>query len=373
MSNDFSRVPKEMQNLQCWLTWHKYPQEDGKIKKVPDEFTRKDKKVTWDNMPYMFMAQAKKNLYSPTSLSDGIGFAFKSQSIFAGIDIDNAILPDGAFNEPVRQRILPILQAARRDGCYIEKSISGTGYHIIGFTNLKPFLMSATDGSGKVDSENIEIHYAKSYFTVSGNVLQSGWGTLDNTIRIAYLIIKGEPLPETVTVTPENAPKKATNNTVGITIPPVKENAVEHNKNATETIPAGEFTDADVLALPGLTVASVLNLMKKDESKNGAEISYAMKVGYPDGFNKSEYDEKALGVLTYWLYRFGIEEIEKVFKSSALWTEERIKKKSENYVRQATEKAYRNAQKFFPAVNYKRLTIEEKAKLNRWVKRKERG
>ena len=369
MSYHFSKVPKEMQDLLCWLTWHRFPQADGKIKKVPDEFTRKDKKITWDNMPYMFMAQAKQKLYSPQSLSDGIGFAFKEQSIFAGIDIDNAILTDGAYNEPVRQKILPILQTARRDGCYIEKSISGTGYHIFGYTHLKPFLLASTDGSGKVNSENVEIHYANSYFTVSANVLQSGWGCLDDSIRVAYQIIKGEPLPET---THENTPTKATNTTIGINIPPAKENAVEHAKTATKDIPAGEFTDADVLALPGLTVASVLDLMSKDTRKNGGEISYAMQVGHPDGYNKSEYDERALGVLTYWLYRFGTEEIEKVFKSSALWTDKRIKKKSENYVKQATEKAYRNAQKFFPAVNYKRLTAEEKAKLNRWVKRKER-
>lgn len=369
MSYDFSKVPKEMQDLLCWLTWHRFPQADGKIKKVPDEFTRKDKKITWDNMPYMFMAQAKQKLYSPQSLSDGIGFAFKEQSIFAGIDIDNAILTDGAYNEPVRQKILPILQTARRDGCYIEKSISGTGYHIFGYTHLKPFLLASTDGSGKVNSENVEIHYANSYFTVSANVLQSGWGCLDDSIRVAYQIIKGEPLPET---THENTPTKATNTTIGINIPPAKENAVEHAETATKDIPAGEFTDADVLALPGLTVASVLDLMSKDTRKNGGEISYAMKVGHPGGYNKSEYDERALGVLTYWLYRYGIDEIVKVFKASALWTDERIKKKSENYVKQATEKAYRNAQKFFPAVNYKRLTAEEKAKLNRWVKRKER-
>ena len=369
MSYDFSKVPKEMQDLLCWLTWHRFPQADGKIKKVPDEFTRKDKKITWDNMPYMFMAQAKQKLYSPQSLSDGIGFAFKEQSIFAGIDIDNAILTDGAYNEPVRQKILPILQTARRDGCYIEKSISGTGYHIFGYTHLKPFLLASTDGSGKVNSENVEIHYANRYFTVSANVLQSGWGCLDDSIRVAYQIIKGEPLPET---THENTPTKATNTTIGINIPPAKENAVEHAKTATKDIPAGEFTDADVLALPGLTVASVLDLMSKDTRKNGGEISYAMKVGHPGGYNKSEYDERALGVLTYWLYRYGIDEIVKVFKASALWTDERIKKKSENYVKQATEKAYRNAQKFFPAVNYKRLTAEEKAKLNRWVKRKER-
>lgn len=369
MIYDFSKVPEEMQNLMCWLTWHRFPQPNGTFKKVPDEFTRKDKKITWDNMPYMFMAQAKQKLYSPQSLSDGIGFAFKEQSIFAGIDIDDAILPDGAYNEPVRKLILPLLRQALKDGCYIEKSISGTGYHIFGYTALKPFLMSATDGSGKVDSENIEIHYAKSYFTVSGDVLQSGWGCLDDTIRIAYQIIKGEPLPET---TPQNTPTTATNSTAGINIPPAKENAVEQVKTATKDIPAGEFTDTDVLALPGLTVASVLDLMSKDTRKNGGEISYAMQVGHPDGYNKSEYDERALGVLTYWLYRYGVDEIVKVFKTSALWTDERIKKKSDHYVEQATEKAYRNAQKFFPAVNYKRLTSEEKAKLNRWIRRKEK-
>ena len=371
MTYNFSNVPKQMQDLFCWILWHRFPQPDGKIKKVPDEFTRKDKKITWDNMPYMFMAQAKQKLYSPESLSDGIGFVFKEKSAFAGIDIDDAILPDGAYNEPVRKIILPILQAARRDGCYIEKSISGTGYHIFGHTTLKPFLLATTDGSGRIDSKNIEIHYANSYFTVSGNMLSPGWGSLDNAIRIAYQIIKGHPLPEQIqkpTETPKIDATVAVNNEVRGTVPPTDNTPV---KQAT-SVPDGEFTDEDVLALPGLPIASAINFMSKDERKNGGEIAYAMKVGYPPGFNKSEYDEKVFGVLVYWLYRYGVDEIIKVFESSALWTDDRKNKKAAHYVEQTAEKAYKNAEKFFPAVNYRRLTTEQQEKLKRWIKRKER-
>ena len=372
MTYDFSKVPKEMQDLLCWLTWHKFPQPDGKIKKVPDEFTRNNK--TWATMPYMFMAQAKQKLYSPQSLSDGIGFAFKAKSAFAGIDIDDAILPDGGYNEPVRQIILPVLAQARRDGCYIEKSISGTGYHIYGYTNLKPFLFAAS-GSGKMVSENIEIYYADSYFTVSGNCLSGGWGCLDNAIRIAYEIIKGTPLLEQLpTETPQNAHIAAVNDRTEETIPPTDNPVKKQAKTAqNNVIPAGEYSDQDVLNLPGTTVAKVLNIMSKDRIKHGAEAFDALENGYPANVNRSEFDEKILGVLTYWLYRFGVSEIVRVFQASALWTDERIKKKSDHYVEQAAEKAFNNAEKFFPAADYLQLDNQEKAKLKRWIKRKERG
>lgn len=369
---DFSKIPQEMQNLLCWLTWHKFPQQDGTFKKVPDEFSRNGK--TWETIPYMFMSQAKQKLYSPSSLSDGIGFAFKAKSIFAGIDIDDAIKQDGGYNEPVRKIILPVLAQARRDGCYIEKSISGTGYHIYGYTNLKPFLFAAS-GSGKIVSENIEIYYADSYFTVSGNCLSGGWGNLDNTIRIAYQIIKGEPLPEQLpTATPENAPVAASNSPAGETVPTAQENAAEQAQTEKKSVvPAGEYTDQDVLNLPGTTVAKVLNFMSKDKLKHGAEAFEALRKGYPANVNKSEYDEKILGVLTYWLYRFGVSEVVRVFQGSALWNDERIKKKTAHYVEQAAEKAFNNAEKFFPAADYLQLDNQEKAKLKRWIKRKERG
>lgn len=380
MTYDFSRVPKEMQDLLCWLTWHRFPQPDGKIKKVPDEFTRSDKKVTWATMPYMFMAQAKQKLYSPSSLSDGIGFAFKAKSAFAGIDIDDAILPlpDGGYNEPVRKIILPVLAQAQRDGCYIEKSISGTGYHIYGYTDLKPFLFAAS-GTGKIVSKNLEIYYADSYFTVSGNCLSGGWGSLDNTIRIAYQIIKGVPLPEhlpTPMETPGNIPTAAKNDKAGETIiPPTDKPVKKQAKPVQESvIPAGEFSDQDVLRLPGTTVAKALYHMSQDEEHHGAEAFAALKGGYPANVvNKSEYDEKILGVLAYWLYRFGVSEIVRVFQGSSLWTSDRIKKKSEKYVSQAAEKAFNNAEKFFPAADYYKLDKQERVKLKRWLERKKRG
>ena len=376
MKYDFSKVPKEMQDLMCWLTWHRFPQPDGSFKKVPDDFTRKDKKITWDNMTYMFMSQAKQKLYSPTSLSDGIGFAFKKESIFAGIDIDNAILKDGGYNEPVRQRILPILQTARRDGCYIEKSISGTGYHIFGYTYLKPFLLASTDGSGKVNSENVEIHYANSYFTVSANVLQSGWGCLDDSIRVAYQIINGKPLSEQLpepeqksTQTPIIKDITANNNQVGDNVPLTD----KPTKKQAETLPEGEFSDTDVLQLPGMSVSATLSIMAKDHRKYGAETDEALRTGYPnEDLNKSDFDAKIIGTLCYWLYRYGESEICKVFEKSALYRSPDTTSKGNNYVQYTVHKEYLNAEKFFPAVNYKRLTAEEKDKLKRWVRRKER-
>ena len=350
MQYDFTKIPIELQNLNSWLLWHRFPQADGTIKKVPDEFSRN--KATWETIRLLSLTEAKTKLYSPSSLSDGIGIAFTKTNNIAGIDIDDAIHPDGSYNEKVRQIILPVLAQARKDGCYIEKSISGTGYHIYGYTNLKPTLIK-TSGTGKIVSRNLEIYYADSYFTVSGNTLNAGFGNIDNAIQIAFQIIRNQNIME-VAASMEN--KKDT-----ITQP--KE---EPPKNT------DEFSDSDVLQLPSLTIDKTIDLMSKDEVNNGAKAYYLLQNGYDETnkhLNKSEVDMFVIGVLCYWLYRYGAAEICNVLEKSKLY---RPDEKTKNYLYDSVEKAYNNAEKFFPAVNYKRLSKEQQIKLKTWVRKKSR-
>ena len=367
MMIDFSAIPAQMQAENAWLLWHRYSHQDGTIKKIPDEFSRY--KRNWETIRLLSFPAAKAALYSPQSLSDGLGIAFTKNNVLAGIDIDDAILQDGGYNESVRAIILPILKQARQDGCYIEKSISGTGYHIYGYTTIKPLLMAT--GNGKIVSENVEIYLANSYFVVSGNMCSPGWGNLDNSIRIAYQIIKGKPLPD-VPSTAQNKPATTPTNTQDDTTPvPATKPPTTINKTA-----YNGYSDEEVLKLPLATVNTVLYIMGKDTKKHGAEAAEAMQNGYPADVNKSEYDEKIIGVLVYWLYRFGEDTVCDIFKRSRLYrphdAADKTERKARLYVENSVSKAFQNAEKFFPAADYKKLSDAQKDKLKAWIKQKER-
>lgn len=373
----FAKIPKEMKNSISWLAWHKlFDSKTGKYKKRPNQFRKEtpDQHIGWDMLKLQTFQEAKDEYMNHASKSDGIGFAFTSTSVWAGIDIDDALFKDGRYNTPVREIIKPILAQAIKDKCYIEKSISGTGYHIFGWTSIKPTLQAVA--SAYIKGNNIEIHFEKSYFTVSGDRLNDGWGCLDDSIRIAYQIIKGQPLSEQLpepeqksTKTPIIKDITANNNQVGDNVPLTD----KPTKKQAETLPEGEFSDTDVLQLPGMSVSATLSIMAKDRRKYGAETDEALRTGYPnEDLNKSDFDAKIIGTLCYWLYRYGEAEICKVFEKSALYRSPDTTSKGKNYVQYTVHKEYLNAEKFFPAVNYKRLTAEEKDKLKRWVRRKEK-
>ena len=367
MSYDFSKIPVKMQDINAWLLWHKYPQPNGTIKKIPDEFSRNGK--TWDNINLLSFTEARSALFSPSSLSDGIGIAFTKSNHIAGVDIDGAMNANGEGNEKVFRLIYPLLEQAKRDGCYIEKSISGTGFHIYGTCTVKEKLLSLFE-KGKIVSKNIEIYFANSYFTVSGDAKTASWGNIDNTLRLAYKIIKdikSETPPKTQNLVPNSSP-----NLPDDKIPvPQKETPYTQNK----CVSTGGFTDEDVMKLPLADISTVLYIMGKDTRKHGAEASEALMLGYPADVNKSDYDEKIIGVLCYWLYRFGEDAICNVFRKSRLYrphdAEDKEKRKGKLYLENSVHKAYANAEKFFPAADYNKLSDGQKARLKDWIKSKE--
>ncbi len=365
MSGDrWDAVPQQMKSLHFWLAWHRlYDSKENKIKKRPNQFRKanKEDRVGWDVIKLQSFVEAKAEYYDPNQLSNGIGIAFTKDSDIAGIDIDDAINSDGSYNEAVRKVILPILQVAKHDNCYIEKSISGTGYHIYGYTTLKSALLSATNNNGKIASTNIEIYWKDCYFTVSGDACTNGWGCIDNTIRTAYRIIKNEELPK-----PSVSVPASPNSAVKIKDDKLPVRTDYKARTAKFIVSNDDYTDSDVLQLPALSINAVLRLMSNDTEHGGEFALDILQNGYPnnDTINKSEVDMKIIGTLVYWLYRYDVAEICKVIESSAIYRE---KGKGKNYLTDTIIKARGNAELFFPAVNYKRLTIEEQAKLKRWV------
>lgn len=93
-----------------------------------------------------------------------LGYVFSSQDPYIGIDLDKT--ETGTLTEEVVAFHRQILEDFK--DCYVERSISGTGYHIIVKGKIN------TDLSGTKNTLNsIEIYQHSRYFTVSADVLNN--------------------------------------------------------------------------------------------------------------------------------------------------------------------------------------------------------
>lgn len=373
---DFDKVPQKLADTRFWIFWHR-DYDNGRIKKVPDEFVRlhrEGRKVSWNDVNFKDLKTLKQiMLFDRACNAEGVGIAFRPDNDLAGIDIDGAINQDGSYNMAVRNRILPILAQAKKDGCYIEKSFSDTGYHIYGYTTVKQRLYTVNHSSGRLDAHethNIEIHYGDTYFAVTGKALSGNWGCLDNTIKLAYEIIKGKPLfeqipPEALETLPAYPDKE-----VEVTAPPTVKSPSETDKTSLNN-DDNEFTDRDILMLPCMNVNDVLNVMSKDHRKNGAAAYAALQNGYPnDDIDKSVFDSQIIGTLVYWLFRFGEDEICRVFSESKLYRPPESTPKGKMYLQHTVHKLYEQADIFYAAAKWGKLTKEQQEKVKRWMARK---
>jgi primase-polymerase (primpol)-like protein len=120
----------------------------------------------------------------------GVGFVFTKETGFTGLDIDDAIGPDGEIADWAK----PIVACAES---YAEKSVSGTGIHTIIRGNVEKALANKKAG--------IEIYDTGRYFCFTGHHLK------DSPVEIL-------PAPETLRLARERVeevkaretPEKAT-------------------------------------------------------------------------------------------------------------------------------------------------------------------
>ena len=140
--------------------------------------------------------------------------------------------------------------------------------------------------------------------------------------------------------------------------------------------PDDHFSDEDraILAMPGLAIETTIKKMYaanpviKDVLENGyAAAPSDWKVDGNADESKSGIDMKIAGTLCYWLKRYGVPAIVKVMSNSAIHRE---KHDRDDYLLRTVQTAYESAKKFYPAANYKKLSPEDKIKLNRWLESK---
>ena len=164
MPEAYEAVPQEMKDLPRWVLWKLEPNAKGKLTKTPK--TLDGYNAASDNPADWTTFDRVKHI-APTETS-GIGFVFNNDGI-TGIDLDNAINPDGSIYPRFREIVETLKDT------YIEISPSGKGLHIIIRCDEWVYTDTETGGQKKKHKDEEgnehggEIYHTKHFFTVTGN------------------------------------------------------------------------------------------------------------------------------------------------------------------------------------------------------------
>ncbi len=152
VSTDFTHIPRELRTLARWVCW-RLIERDGKWTKLPvmPSGTSADSTnpATWRTFDEVVAAYQRGGF-------DGIGFVFAGN--FWGADFDHVTDADGRFLDSTIEDEVRALAV----GAYCERSVSGTGVHVIGLYRGEPL-------RGKNPADEIrEAYVTARYFTVTG-------------------------------------------------------------------------------------------------------------------------------------------------------------------------------------------------------------
>ena len=346
-------IPLELTTLNNWLTWH-YEYKEGKEKPLKVPNVPKD----WYNKP---MKSFNEVVAEQANNNVGIGIAMTATNRIVGIDLDN--IDDKA----IPPKLKAILTIGKKGG-YIERSVSKTGYHIIGECTFKELLLDMfrqyNKGTGaKSSDKHLEMYASEHYFTVSGYTVYCDWKNIDGAVIAAWEYITGQSFLESVAVCFGQPLHNDlfTNPQKPIQPPPNESVAVINHEQKRSDIkpptkelpwPQDAYTDEEIQKLPKLGIKRTIELMYRSkpilkriltEDGHDAAAEYyqlnptknTAKDTSPSGF-----DQEIAGSLCFWLKRYGPEEIIKLMENSKLNRHDKGKEYWINTVNNAYSKAF---------------------------------
>ena len=358
MEQSLKNIPKQLKNLNGdWINWH-YEQRQGKEKtyKVPE--VPKD----WYDKPQLSFDEAVKR----STPNKGIGIAFRRSNNLVGIDLDN--IKDNA----IPTKIKAILSIAKTGG-YIERSISKTGFHIIGECSYKQQLLQLlqqyTDKGTSIKSKDrlMELYAKDRYFTVSGFTLYNNWNNIDMAIALAWEYITGTTILKSIATLYGDIAPGTERSDESAPIQSVAANTTP------KTPPGNAFTDDDVATLKLRPINDVINkmfekrpILKRIIEKDGYNAAseywnlYGKKTKIKDT-SPSGFDMEIASALTFWLYRYGADAVAEILQKSKV-----NRKKMDNYWIVTAQKAHDRQIEYFAATYA--LPKDQQTKLQNWMK-----
>lgn len=190
MKYEFENIPDALQRRDQWILWRREDR-DGDATKVPYRADGSHASTTDPTTWTSFLAV--QDAYVSGSFA-GIGFVFKEDGPFVGVDLDGCV--DGV---DITGEALDLVE---RLDSYTEGSPSGTGLHVI----CRGFLPDLGNRSSDVDGlKELEIYDSARYFTFTGRHLGGTPKTVENRAQKVYDLCKdvfGDPESESEPTTP---------------------------------------------------------------------------------------------------------------------------------------------------------------------------
>lgn len=177
MNYFFDNIPQELKPLPQWVcfnyeerTNNKGESHTTKVLKTPNLFRNGNAVNAQANNPKTWRTfEETLNAYR-SGKYDGMGFVLKSGGGYVFIDIDKCIDADGKASEKAQQIIDKFCNVA-----YIERSVSGRGYHIICKGKIDDYITAGRTGtktgSFKIDGvKEIEVYQERRFLTFTGDI-----------------------------------------------------------------------------------------------------------------------------------------------------------------------------------------------------------
>ena len=188
----YKDVPEAMKVCDNWVDWKPYEMFTKRINKVAlnEDGSISKRSLIYNKIDFSSYDKAMQRLAQEKNSELGLGFGFRFSDNIIGIDLDHVASGFLSCRTENERLVYSLFDIAKIHGCYVETSFSGKGYHIYGLCSRKvkeQLLLYNT--YGVLYSFGIEIYFAGSYLTVSGNMVNRGWNNIDNVVENALEVI----------------------------------------------------------------------------------------------------------------------------------------------------------------------------------------
>lgn len=161
---NFDAIPQEMKNIPQWFMWKAIDtgRSDGKLSKYPTDINGNT--ITWNNTDKLYTFSEVRNAYESSNQFAGVSFNVAGSGlVIIDIDLEN----DENGQPTLTKKEKPFLNAG-----YVEKSVSGRGYHVV----LKGDLPTSIQNSKNIYDEHnnkLEVFYKTGFIAVTGDVYEN--------------------------------------------------------------------------------------------------------------------------------------------------------------------------------------------------------
>jgi hypothetical protein len=178
--------PKELTDLDSWLTYRLETKPDGKLNKIPTDARTGRKK---DKVAFDLSYDQALNLAASSPHVQGVGLSLQPDYLLTCIDLDECRNPDTGEIEDWAWKFIRMFDS------YTEASVSGTGVHI--------FVWGAVLGKNcpVIDGHKVELYSQDRFIAVTGNHVPDTPTDIRPAQRVLNIIAKEHPKTPTLTVT----------------------------------------------------------------------------------------------------------------------------------------------------------------------------